>query len=121
MAFGRDFTRFDAAADGALVVDHQFPCQCRRGVRYRNARAGDGGQADADRLGLRQERAELPALDIARGNIGIAPDYGPFARITGYVKDRDAASSQPDCQTPQGKEMIVITRTDWRWNAARRA
>jgi len=52
--------------------------------------------------------------------ISLAPDYGPFARITGYVKTsiRRVAS---DCQTPQGKEMITIDRFDWRWSTARRA
>jgi hypothetical protein len=52
--------------------------------------------------------------------VGIAPDYGPFARIAGYVKTATRRLAS-DCQTPHSKEMIAITRTDWRWNAARRA
>ena len=50
--------------------------------------------------------------------IGIAPDYGPFARITGYVKTSTRRVAG-DCQTPQGREMITIDRIDWRWSAAR--
>ena len=52
--------------------------------------------------------------------VAIMPDYGPFARITGYIK-RSARRLADDCQTQQGREAVTITHTDWRWNAARRA
>ena len=52
--------------------------------------------------------------------MAIMPDYGPFARITGYIK-RSARRLADDCQTQQGREAVTITHTDWRWNAARRA
>ena len=54
------------------------------------------------------------------GYIAIAPDYGPFARITGYIK-RSVRRLAADCETQQGKDAVTITHTDWRWNAARRA
>ena len=50
--------------------------------------------------------------------ISIAPDYGPFARITGYVKTSTRRVAD-DCKTPQGREMITIDRIEWRWSAAR--
>jgi len=50
----------------------------------------------------------------------VTPDYGPFDRITGYVK-RTVQPVAEDCRTPQGKPAITITRTDWRWNAAKKA
>jgi hypothetical protein len=50
----------------------------------------------------------------------IWPDYGPFDRITGYIKS-SAQRVAGDCQTPQGKPVITITRTDWRWDAAKKA
>jgi hypothetical protein len=50
----------------------------------------------------------------------IWPDYGPFDRITGYVK-RSVQRVAEDCQTPQGKPTITISRIDWRWNAAKKA
>jgi hypothetical protein len=43
--------------------------------------------------------------------ISLAPDYGPFAHTTGYVNTATRRLA-PDCQTPHGKEMIGIARTD---------
>ena len=118
-AFGRDFTH-SLGPDGALVVITNF-----------HINAGEGYDtetlvlATADRLtpiGSVFARSEQNCRRwiSQEATIGIAPDYGPFARITGYIKTATRLLA-PDCQTPQGKEMIVITRTDWRWNAARRA
>jgi len=45
------------------------------------------------------------------------PDYGPFDRITGYIK-RSVQRVADDCRTPQGNPAVTITRTDWRWSAA---
>lgn len=50
----------------------------------------------------------------------ITPDYSPFDRITGYIK-RSVQRLAPDCETHQGNPVVTITRTDWRWNAAKRA
>ena len=47
------------------------------------------------------------------------PDYGPFDRITGYIK-RTALHLASDCKTPQGNPVVTITRTDWRWDAAKK-
>jgi hypothetical protein len=52
------------------------------------------------------------------GYIAIAPDYGPFDRITGYIK-RSVRRLAADCETQQGREAVTITHTDWRWSAAR--
>jgi hypothetical protein len=49
----------------------------------------------------------------------VTPDYGAFDRITGYIK----STVQPvadDCRTPTGKPKVTITRTDWRWDAAKK-
>jgi hypothetical protein len=53
------------------------------------------------------------------GYIAVAPDYWPFARMTGYIKR--SVRRLADCETQQGKEAVTITHTDWRWNAARHA
>jgi hypothetical protein len=50
----------------------------------------------------------------------VTPDYGPFDRITGYVK-RTVRPVADDCRTPQGKPAVTITRIDWRWDAAKKA
>ena len=50
----------------------------------------------------------------------IWPDYGPFDRITGYIKS-SVQRLAADCPTPLGKPAVTITRTDWRWDAARKA
>ena len=50
----------------------------------------------------------------------ITPDYGAFDRITGYVK-RTVQPVGEDCRTPTRKPTVAITRTDWRWDATRKA
>jgi hypothetical protein len=50
----------------------------------------------------------------------VTPDYGPFDRITGYIK-RTVQPVAADCRTATGKPAVTITRTDWRWDAARKA
>jgi len=55
-----------------------------------------------------------------QANIRTAPDAGPFARIVGEVK-RTAQYRARDCETPSRKDTVTITRTVWRWNAARHA
>lgn len=52
--------------------------------------------------------------------VTIAPDYGQFDRITGYIK-RTVQTVANDCRTPNGKPTVTISRTDWRWNAAKKA
>jgi hypothetical protein len=54
------------------------------------------------------------------GYVTIVPDYGPFDRITGYVK-RSVQRVGDDCRTPIGSPVVTITRTDWRWDAAKKA
>jgi hypothetical protein len=55
-----------------------------------------------------------------RPYVAVAPDYGPFNRITGYIK-RTVRRVGDDCRTPTGKPTVTISRTDWRWNAAKKA
>lgn len=52
--------------------------------------------------------------------VATAPDYGPFDRITGYIK-RTVQPLGGDCRTPAGNPKVTITRVDWRWDAARKA
>jgi hypothetical protein len=52
--------------------------------------------------------------------VTIWPDYGPFDRITGYIK-RSVQLLAADCETHQGNPAITITRIDWRWDAAKKA
>ena len=117
--FGYDFAR-SLGPDGTLVVVTNFHINSGEGYDTETLVL-----ATADRLtpiGSVFAKSEQGCRRrISQdATIGIAPDYGPFARVTGYVKTATQRLA-PDCQTPRGKEMIVITRTDWRWNAARRA
>jgi hypothetical protein len=48
------------------------------------------------------------------------PDYGPLDRITGYIK-RTVQPVGEDCRTETGKPKVTITRTDWRWDATKKA
>ena len=57
---------------------------------------------------------------VEEASAAIAPDIGPMARITGYVK-RSVQRLAADCQTSQGRAAVTIARIDWRWNAATRA
>jgi hypothetical protein len=50
----------------------------------------------------------------------VTPDYGSFDRITGYIK-RTVQPVADDCRTPTGKPAVTITRTDWRWDTAKKA
>jgi len=117
--FGRDFVR-PLGPDGQLVTVTNF-----------HTNAGEG--YDTESLILATADKLLPIgsvfakneIDCHRsvsqeGTIGVAPDYGPFARILGYVKTTTRRIAS-DCQTPQGKEIIAIARTEWRWNAGRHA
>lgn len=52
--------------------------------------------------------------------VAIAPDYGAYDRITGYIK-RIVQPLGQDCRTHGGDPKITITRTDWRWDAAKKA
>ena len=93
--------------DGQLVVVTNF-----------HTNAGEGYDtetlvlASVDKLSSIGSFGAKSEIDCRRSTseeatISIAPDYGPFARITGYVK----TSTRPvaaDCQTPQGREMITI-------------
>lgn len=51
--------------------------------------------------------------------VATAPDYGPFDRITGYIK-RTVQPLEADCRTNAGNPKVTISRVDWRWNAARK-
>jgi hypothetical protein len=118
-SFGRNFVR-SLGEDGQLVVVTNF-----------HTNAGEGYDtetlilATADKLSPIGSVFAKSEIDCRRSiaeeaTISLAPDYGPFARITGYVKSSTRRVA-PDCQTPQGKEMITIDRFDWRWSAARQA
>ena len=50
----------------------------------------------------------------------VTPDYGRFDRITGYIK-RTVEPVGGDCRTPTGNPKVTISRTDWRWDAVRKA
>lgn len=52
--------------------------------------------------------------------VAIAPDYGAYDRITGYIK-RTVQPLGEDCRTHTGNPKITITRTDWRWDAVKKA
>ena len=52
--------------------------------------------------------------------VAIAPDYGRFDRITGYIK-RTVETVANDCRTPNGKPTVTISRTDWRWDGAKKS
>lgn len=52
--------------------------------------------------------------------VAIAPDYGAYDRITGYIK-RIVQPLGQDCRTHTGNPKITITHTDWRWDAAKKA
>jgi hypothetical protein len=52
--------------------------------------------------------------------VTISPDYGPFDRITGYIKSSFHRLAS-DCETDQGKPTVTITRIDWRWDASKKA
>jgi len=52
--------------------------------------------------------------------VAVAPDYGPFDRITGYIK-RVVETVGDDCRTPTRKPTVTITRTDWRWDPMKKA
>jgi hypothetical protein len=118
-SFARDLAR-SLGSDGQLVVVTNF-----------HTNAGEGYDtetlilATADKLSSIGSVFAKSEIDCRRSisteaTIGLAPDYGPFARITGYVKSSTRRVA-PDCQTPQGKEMITIDRFDWRWSASRQA
>lgn len=118
-SFGRDFTR-SLGPNGQLAVVTSFHINAGEGYDIETLIL-----ATADKLSSIDSIFAKSETDCRRSvsreaTVGIAPDHGPFARITGYVKTATRRLA-PDCQTPQGKEMIAIARTDWRWNAARRA
>jgi hypothetical protein len=118
-SFGRDFVR-SLGPGGQLVVVTNF-----------HTNAGEGYDTETLILAIADKLSPIGSVfaksetDCRRSisteaTIGLAPDYGPFARITGYVKSSTRRVAA-DCQTPQGKEMITIDRFDWRWSAARQA
>lgn len=49
----------------------------------------------------------------------VTPDYGSFDRITGYTK-RAVQPVAGDCRTHAGDPKVTISRTDWRWDAAKK-
>ena len=118
-SFGHDFVR-PLGADGQLVTVTNF-----------HTNAGEGYDtetlilATVDKLSpigsvFAKSEIECRRAVTQEATVAIAPDYGPFARIAGYIKTATRRLAA-DCQTPQGKEIIAIARTEWRWNAARRA
>ncbi|HYU13779.1 MAG TPA: hypothetical protein VEK82_14470 [Stellaceae bacterium] len=118
-AFGPDFVR-SLGTDGRLVIATSF--------HTTTSTSPDNAVlilATEDKLSLignvvaQSERGCRRAV-AEDGFIAIVPDYGPFARITGYVK-RSVRRLAADCATQQGKEAVTITHTDWRWNPAVRA
>jgi hypothetical protein len=118
-SFGRDFTRA-LGPDGQLAVVTSFHINAGEGYDIETLIL-----ATADKLSSIGSVFAKSEMDCRRSvsqeaTVSIAPDYGAFARIAGYVKTATRRLAS-DCQTPQGKEMIAIARTDWRWNAARRA
>ena len=118
-AFGSDFVR-PLGPDAQLVIVTNF-----------HTNAGEGYDTQSLILAMADKLVPLGSLfakseiDCHRSvsqeaTISLAPDYGPFAGITGYVKTTTRRIAS-DCQTPQGKESIAIARTEWRWNTAKRA
>src|SRR5205807_5049544 len=118
-AFGPDFVR-SLGTDGRLVIATSF--------HTTTSSSPDNNVlvlATEDKLSLigkvfAQSERDCHRAVAEDGSIAIAPDYGPFARITAYIK-RITRRLAADCETPQGKEAVTITRTDWRWNAAAHA
>ena len=118
-SFGHDFAR-SLGPDGQLITVTNFHINAGEGYDVETLVL-----ATADKLLSIGSVFAKSEIDCRRSmsqeaTVGIAPDYGPFARITGYVKTTTRRLA-PDCQTRQAKEIIAIARTDWRWNAARRA
>jgi hypothetical protein len=118
-AFGPDFVR-SLGPDGRLVIATSF--------HTTTSSSPDNAVlilATEDKLSLignlmAQSERDCRRVVAEDGSIAIAPDYGPFARITGYMK-RSVRRLAADCETQQGKEAVTITHTDWRWNAAAHA
>jgi len=117
--FGPDFVR-SLGTDGRLVIATSF--------HTTTSTSPDNDVlilATEDKLSLignvvAQSERDCHGVVAEDASIAIAPDYGPFARITGYIK-RSVRRLAADCETPQGKEVVTITHTDWRWNAAAHA
>jgi hypothetical protein len=118
-AFGRDFVR-PLGLDGQLVVATSF--------HTTTSNSPDNAVmilASEDKLSLignvtAQSERDCHRAVAENGYIVITPDYGPFDRITGYVK-RSVQRLASDCETHQGTPKVTISRTDWRWNAVQRA
>ena len=118
-AFGSDFVR-PLGPDGRLVIATSF--------HTTTSNSPDNAVlvlATEDKLSLignvtAQSERGCRRVIGEDGSVAIAPDYGPFARITGYVK-RTVRRLAADCETQQGKETVTITHTDWRWSASRHA
>ena len=118
-AFGPDFVR-SLGANGQLVTATSF--------HTTTSNSPDNSiliLATEDKLSLignvmADSEKDCRRVVAENGYITITPDYGPFDRITGYIKSsiRHLAA---DCQTQQGREAVTITRTDWRWDAAKKS
>jgi hypothetical protein len=115
--FGPDFVR-SLGAEGRLVIATSF--------HTTTSSSPDNAVlilAIEDKLSLignltAQSERDCHRVIAEDGYIAIAPDYGPFDRISGYIK-RSVRRLAADCETQQGREAVTITHTDWRWNAAR--
>ncbi|HXP02559.1 MAG TPA: hypothetical protein VN808_00460 [Stellaceae bacterium] len=117
--FGPNFVR-SLGADGQLVVADSF--------HTTTSNSPDNDVlvlATADKLALignvnAQSERDCRHTVAEDGYVLIEPDYGSFDRITGYIK-RTVRRLAPDCETTQGTPSVTITRTDWRWDAGKKA
>jgi hypothetical protein len=120
-AYGPDFAR-RLGADGQLVVTGSF---------HLNSDGAFDDEllvlANADKFSLIGDIEADSEWDCEHHRrisedpyVMITPDYGALDRITGYVKHAVQPVGE-DCRAPAGNPKVTITRTDWRWDAARKA
>jgi hypothetical protein len=118
-SFGRDLAR-SLGPDGQLVVVTNFHINAGEGYDTETLVLATAGKLSSIGSVFAKSETDCRRSISTEATISLAPDYGPFARITGYIKTGTRRVAA-DCQTPQGKEMITIDRIDWRWSAARQA
>jgi hypothetical protein len=118
-SFARDLAR-SLGPDGQLVIVTNFHINAGEGYDTETLVLATAGKLSSIGSVFAKSETDCRRSISTEATISLAPDYGPFARITGYIKTGTRRVAA-DCQTPQGKEMITIDRIDWRWSAARQA